>query len=107
MFRVLASITQDHDWRLVILAGIICLFASFAALSLLVGGIGFGLECCRDLVSGAVEVEGVVALSYCLPRPVNGLNRSGRSSRRGRGHDVLDRLLVITKRAALAVLRRQ
>jgi signal transduction histidine kinase len=35
MFRVLACITQDHDWRLVILAGIICLFASFAALSLL------------------------------------------------------------------------
>src|SRR5215510_8581850 len=35
MLRVLACITQDHDWRLVILAGIICLFASFAALSLL------------------------------------------------------------------------
>jgi signal transduction histidine kinase len=35
MFRVLACITQDHDWRLVILAGLICLFASFAALSLL------------------------------------------------------------------------
>ena len=35
MLRVLACITQDHDWRLVILAGVICLFASFAALSLL------------------------------------------------------------------------
>jgi signal transduction histidine kinase len=35
MFRVLACITQDHDWRLVILACVICLFASFAALSLL------------------------------------------------------------------------
>jgi signal transduction histidine kinase len=35
MFRVIACITQDHDWRLVILAGVICLFASFAALSLL------------------------------------------------------------------------
>ena len=35
MIRVLACITQDHDWRLVILAGVICLFASFAALSLL------------------------------------------------------------------------
>jgi len=35
MFRVLACITLDHDWRLVILAGVICLFASFAALSLL------------------------------------------------------------------------
>jgi NO-binding membrane sensor protein with MHYT domain len=33
MLRVLACITQDHDWRLVILAGVICLFASFAALS--------------------------------------------------------------------------
>jgi len=35
MLRVLACITQDHDWRLVILAGVICLFASFAALCLL------------------------------------------------------------------------
>src|SRR5262249_50951918 len=35
MLRVLACITQDHDWRLVILAGVICLFACFAALSLL------------------------------------------------------------------------
>src|SRR5215467_11527597 len=35
MLRVLACITQNHDWRLVILAGVICLFASFAALSLL------------------------------------------------------------------------
>jgi len=35
MLRVLACITQDHDWRLVILAGAICLFACFTALSLL------------------------------------------------------------------------
>src|SRR5215813_2910651 len=35
MFRVLACITLDHDLRLVLLAGVICLFASFAALSLL------------------------------------------------------------------------
>jgi signal transduction histidine kinase len=35
MLRVLDCITEDHDWRLVILAGVICLFASFAALSLL------------------------------------------------------------------------
>ncbi|HZF36030.1 MAG TPA: MHYT domain-containing protein [Candidatus Angelobacter sp.] len=35
MLRVIACITRDHDWRLVILAGIICLFACFAALSLL------------------------------------------------------------------------
>src|SRR5215471_11665846 len=35
MLRVLACITQDHDWRLAILAGVICLFACFAALSLL------------------------------------------------------------------------
>ncbi|MGH6930078.1 MAG: MHYT domain-containing protein, partial [Dongiaceae bacterium] len=35
MLRVLACITQDHDWRLVILAGVICMFACFAAISLL------------------------------------------------------------------------
>jgi signal transduction histidine kinase len=35
MLRVLACITQDHDWRLVILAGVICMFACFAAVSLL------------------------------------------------------------------------
>ncbi len=35
MLRVLACITQDHDWRLVILAGVICMFACFAAITLL------------------------------------------------------------------------
>jgi signal transduction histidine kinase len=35
MLRVLSCITQDHDWRLVILAGLICTFACFAAVSLL------------------------------------------------------------------------
>jgi signal transduction histidine kinase len=35
MFRVYTCLTQDHDWQLVILAALICLFASFAALNLL------------------------------------------------------------------------
>jgi signal transduction histidine kinase len=35
MLRVLSCIAQDHDWRLVILAGLICTFACFAAVSLL------------------------------------------------------------------------
>jgi signal transduction histidine kinase len=34
MLQVLSCLTQDHDWRLVILAALICLFASFTAFSL-------------------------------------------------------------------------
>jgi signal transduction histidine kinase len=34
MFRVLGCITEQHDLRLVVLAGIICLFASFTAINL-------------------------------------------------------------------------
>jgi signal transduction histidine kinase len=35
MLRLYACITEDHDLRLVVLAGVICLFATFTALSLL------------------------------------------------------------------------
>ena len=34
MFRVLGCITQDHDLRLVVLAGVLCLFACSTAMSL-------------------------------------------------------------------------
>src|ERR1700730_359783 len=34
MFRVLTCLTGEHDWRLVILAGIVCFLASLAAISL-------------------------------------------------------------------------
>jgi methyl-accepting chemotaxis protein len=34
MFRVLTCLTTEHDWRLVIVAGIVCLFASLTAISL-------------------------------------------------------------------------
>lgn len=34
MLHALASITRDHGWQLVVLAGVICLFACFAALRL-------------------------------------------------------------------------
>ncbi len=34
MFRLLTCLTLDHDWRLVILAGAICVLASLAAISL-------------------------------------------------------------------------
>src|SRR6266576_2433673 len=34
MFRVLSCFTGEHDLRLVVLAGLICLLASFAAVSL-------------------------------------------------------------------------
>src|SRR5689334_20014636 len=34
MFRVFSCLTGEHDWRLVILAGLICLLGSFAAVSL-------------------------------------------------------------------------
>ncbi len=34
MFRVFSSLTGEHDWRLVILAGALCLFASLVAVSL-------------------------------------------------------------------------
>src|SRR5688572_19750435 len=35
MLRLYACVTEDHDLRLVVLAGAICLFATFTALSLL------------------------------------------------------------------------
>jgi len=35
MIRVLGCITQQHDLRLVVLAGILCLFACATAMSLL------------------------------------------------------------------------
>jgi len=34
MFRVIDCITQDHDLRLVVLAGVLCLFACSTAMSL-------------------------------------------------------------------------
>ena len=34
MFRVLSSLTGEHDWRLVVLAGFVCLLASLVAVSL-------------------------------------------------------------------------
>src|SRR6187397_1496020 len=34
MFRVLSCLTVEHDWRLVILAGLVCFLASLAAVSL-------------------------------------------------------------------------
>ena len=34
MLNVIACITEQHDWRLVILAGLVCLLATFTALSL-------------------------------------------------------------------------
>ena len=34
MLRVLACITQDHDLRLVVVAGLICALATFTAMSL-------------------------------------------------------------------------
>jgi len=35
MLRVLACVTQEHDLRLVVLAGLICLFACYTAFSLI------------------------------------------------------------------------
>ena len=34
MFRVLSCLGGEHDWRLVVLAGLICFLASFVAVSL-------------------------------------------------------------------------
>jgi diguanylate cyclase (GGDEF)-like protein/PAS domain S-box-containing protein len=34
MFRVLTCLTDEHDWRLVVLAGIVCFFTSLAAISM-------------------------------------------------------------------------
>src|ERR1700740_2209252 len=35
MFRVLTCLTNQHDWRLVVLAGLICFLASMSTVSLL------------------------------------------------------------------------
>src|SRR5438105_13260106 len=34
MFRVLTCLTVEHDWRLVAVAAVVCLFASLAAVNL-------------------------------------------------------------------------
>src|SRR5216684_8523108 len=34
MFRVLTCLTGEHDWRLVVLAGLVCFLASVVAVSL-------------------------------------------------------------------------
>ena len=34
MFRVFSCLTGEHDWRLVVLAGLVCLLASLVAVSL-------------------------------------------------------------------------
>jgi methyl-accepting chemotaxis protein len=34
MFRVISCLTTEHDWRLVIVAGVVCFFASLTAISL-------------------------------------------------------------------------
>src|SRR5215469_5994240 len=34
MLRVLTCLTTEHDWRLVVLAGFVCFFASIAAVNL-------------------------------------------------------------------------
>jgi len=34
MFRVFNCLTEEHDWRLVVLAGLVCLLASLAVVSL-------------------------------------------------------------------------
>src|ERR687884_197502 len=34
MFRILTCLTTEHDWRLVVLAGVICLLASLVAVNL-------------------------------------------------------------------------
>ena len=34
MFRLLSCIRTEHDWRLVVLAGVVCLFASLVAVKL-------------------------------------------------------------------------
>ena len=33
MFRVFNCLTGEHDWRLVVLAGVVCLFASLESCS--------------------------------------------------------------------------
>jgi NO-binding membrane sensor protein with MHYT domain len=34
MYRILSCLTVEHDWRLVVLAALICFLASLAAVSL-------------------------------------------------------------------------
>src|SRR6266480_7596168 len=34
MFRILTCLTTEHDWRLVVVAGVICLLASLVAVNL-------------------------------------------------------------------------
>src|SRR3979411_1489743 len=35
MFRIFTCLTVEHDWRLIVVAGLVCFLASLAAISLL------------------------------------------------------------------------
>jgi signal transduction histidine kinase len=79
MLRVYACLTQDHDWQLVILAALICSFASFAALNLLsravttAGRARLGWLLATSLVagSGVWATHFVAMLAYSPGLPVN------------------------------------
>lgn len=58
MFRVLGCITQQHDLRLVVLAGVLCLFACATAMSLLARARATKDKASRMWIAGAGVVAG-------------------------------------------------
>jgi NO-binding membrane sensor protein with MHYT domain/methyl-accepting chemotaxis protein len=66
MFRVLTCLTTEHDWRLVIVAGIICLLASLVAVSLFrrAQATGGRIRAMWTLTAGVVSGYGIWATHF-------------------------------------------
>ncbi len=58
MFRVLACLTEEHDWRLIVIAGVVCFFSSLTAVSLISRAIASGVRMRQIWLVGAGAAAG-------------------------------------------------
>src|SRR5215204_2951187 len=59
MFRVLTCLTTKHDWRLVIIAGVVCFLASLTAINL------FHRACATEARARAIWITAAGAATGC------------------------------------------
>src|SRR5215218_10456098 len=59
MFRVLTCLTTEHDWRLVIIAGVVCFLASLTAINL------FHRACATEARARAIWITAAGAATGC------------------------------------------
>src|ERR1700704_2077154 len=66
MFRVLTCLTTEHDWRLVVVAGVICLLASLVAVNLFhrAQATGGRIRAIWIVTAGAVSGYGIWATHF-------------------------------------------